>query len=66
MPARNLVRTRGGKVVHLSTCRYAKSKSAVPWVWADTVGLNASVRAAMAVHGVEECWTCRPLSDPNV
>ena len=45
------VRTRGGRMAHRVTCRYAKSKSAVPWNWAKGMTPREILRECLR-HGV--------------
>lgn len=55
---KNLVRTRGGRVIHRDTCRH--NVTSMPWLWADAVSLKAIQSAAVAL-GLKACRVCRPL-----
>ena len=60
-----LVRTRGGMVVHRASCRYAVSGHAVPWKWAEGRShMEIRVRAAMV--GVKLCKVCGPAQGAGV
>lgn len=53
-----LVRTKGGTVIHLRTCRYAVNFA--PWLWAEERS-NAEIRMRAVPLGVRPCKVCRPL-----
>lgn len=54
----DLVRTKGGKMVHTRGCRYAKT--GVPWTWARN-RTQIEVRLVTAFTGVHFCKRCKPL-----
>lgn len=62
MTAMRFVRTSGGKVLHRSDCRYAKSKTAVWWKWAEDKQL-VSIWVACCEVDIHECSFCQPLAD---
>jgi hypothetical protein len=56
----DFVRTQGGMILHRADCRYAGSKSAIPWLWAK--GRHAdTVAYAVLVVGIHACKFCDPL-----
>ena len=57
----HLVRTRGGLVVHLDTCRYAQSNIALPWLWARGRPLD-ELRGTVLRIGLRTCGHCKPLA----
>lgn len=54
-----LVRTRGGRMAHLATCRYGKTGQ--PWLWAELKGWGRIQRDTNLL-GVGFCIHCHPLS----
>jgi hypothetical protein len=54
-------RTRGGAVIHLSTCRYAvPGPHAGPWKWAE--GMDPiDVLKRVLLLGYKRCRVCKPF-----
>lgn len=65
LPPRNLVRTRGGAVIHRSDCQYNRSGRGVPWLWADTVSIN-DIQHAVDQLGYHVCTVCQPIPEHTV
>lgn len=60
-----LVRTKGGKVIHRSTCSRigGACSTAKPWFWAEDRRLD-EVAAIVDFYGYKLCKFCQPLEGP--
>lgn len=55
-----LVRTRGGDMIHHHTCRHNRWNSATPWEWAQGREV-VQVKMAATRFRLKECRVCKPL-----